>query len=120
MSLGLCGVGEDAGGLDDDVDAQLAPGKLVQRAAVCEGLDALIADDDRVVTVERHVVRQTAEDGVVLQQVSERRVVSQVVDCHDLDIGGSERLLRIHRPEEVTSDTAETVYANPDSHNSLL
>lgn len=65
-------------------------------------------------------MRETTQDGVVLQEMRQRSVVREVVDRHNLDVGGSERLLRVHRPEEVTSDTAETVYAYPDSHNLLL
>ena len=91
--LAFGGVGEEAGGLDDDVDAQVAPGQLV-RAALGERLDLLLADDDGVVAVERDVVRQAAQDRVVLEQVGQGRVVGQVVDRHDLDVGGAERLLR--------------------------
>ena len=40
------GVGEEAGRLDDDVDAQVAPGQL-RRVALGEHLDRLAADGDR-------------------------------------------------------------------------
>ncbi len=80
----------------------------------------LVADDDRVVTFERDVLRQPTEDGVVLQQVCQARVVRQVVDRDDLDVSGAERLLRIDGTEEVTADPAESVYANPNGHYELL
>ena len=79
VRLGLVGVGEEAGRLDDDVGAQVAPGQL-GRVALGEGLDRLAVDGD-LVGGGLHLVRQAAEDAVVLEQVGERRVVGQVVDA---------------------------------------
>ena len=50
--LRLGGVGEDAGGLDDDVDAQVAPRQRGRALLDLEGLDLGVADDDGVVAFE--------------------------------------------------------------------
>ena len=54
--LGVLGLGEASGRLDDDVDAELAPGK-VRGVALFEDLDGLAADGDRVAVV-RDVLRR--------------------------------------------------------------
>ena len=47
-------------------------------------------------------------------------VVGEVVDRDDLDVGVfAHGLLRIQGPEEVASDSAESVNAYPDRHLSL-
>ena len=84
-ALALVGVGEEAGRLDDDVGAELLPGQR-GRVALLEGADLAAADDD-VLVVVAHVLRQPAEDAVVLEQVGQRLVVGQVVGAHDLDVG---------------------------------
>ncbi len=43
VRLGLVGVGEEAGALDDDLRADIAPGNL-RRVALLEDLDALAVD----------------------------------------------------------------------------
>ena len=117
VPLGLGGVGEDAGGLDDDVDAQIAPRKFGRTGLDLERLDLGVADDDGVVAFEADVVGQPAQDRVELQQVRQRGVVGQVVDRDDLDVGVvAERLLRVQGPEEVASDSAEAVNAYPNGH----
>ena len=110
MGLGLLAVGEETGGLDDDLDAQVAPGQL-GGVAVGEDLDVLAVDDDAVVIVGDFTV-ETAEDGVVLEQVSEGLVVRQVVDRHDLEV----RLLLEGGAEEVAADTTEAVDTNAGGH----
>ena len=82
---GLGGVGEEAGRLDDDVGAEVAPGQL-GRVALGEDLDVLpstVISSSSAVTSQR----QPAQDGVVLEQVGQGRVVGQVVDGDDLDVG---------------------------------
>ncbi len=117
VPLGLGGVGEDARGLDDDVDAEIAPWQFGRTGLDLERLDLGVADDDDVVALEADVVGQSAEDGVELQQMRECRVVREVVDRDDLDVGVvAERLLRVQGPEEVASDSAEAVDAYPNRH----
>lgn len=114
MRLRLGRVGEEAGRLDDDVGAELAP-REVRRVALRERTDLLAVDDD-VVVVEVHAQRETAEDRVVLEQVRERLVVREVVHADDLDVGA--RL--DDGAVEVPSDTTEAVDTDADGHNALL
>jgi hypothetical protein len=112
--LGEVGLGEEAGRLDDDVDTQLAPGK-VGRVPLGERLDLLAVDRDAVV-IEADVGIQDAAHGVVLQQVRKRLVVSEVVDRDDLEVCS----LRESCAEVVASDTAEAVDTDLYRHSGLL
>src|SRR5690606_8314044 len=103
-------VGETTGRLDDDVDAQVAPGE-VGGIALFEDLDGLATDGDRVTRV-RDLDAQGAADGVVLQEVRESRVIGEVVDCNDLDVS----VLCESRTKEITSDTTEAVDTDLDRH----
>ncbi len=117
VALGLGGVGEDAGGLDDDVDAQVAPRQRGRAFLDLERLDLGAADDDGVVAFEADVLGVAAQDRVELQQVRQAGVVGEVVDRDDLDVGAlALGLLRREGPVEVASDAAEAVNANPDGH----
>jgi hypothetical protein len=110
VRLGLGRVGEEAGRLDDDVGAQLGP-REVRRVALGEGAD-LLAVDDEVLVVEVDALREAAQHGVVLEQVSQRLVVRQVVDADDLDVGAR----RHDGTVEVAPDAAEAVDADLDGH----
>jgi hypothetical protein len=114
VRLGLGRVREDAGGLDDDVGTELAPGK-VRGVALGGGAEGHVADGDRVLVVADLLV-QDAEDRVVLEQVRKRLVVREVVDADDLHVGaGLEQ-----GAGEVTPDAAEAVDANLDGHGFSL
>ena len=100
---------EDARGLNNDVDAELAPRQILgialaqhlHRVAICH--ETVFSDLDRV---ERSTV-----DGVIFQQVSHRRDVAEIVDGHNLDSGVLD-----HGAIRQTSDAAETVDAYFDCH----
>ena len=100
---------EDAGGLNDDVNAQLAPRQILGIAlaqdlhGMAVGHEAILGDLDRI--------EGAAVDRVILQQVSHRRDVAEVVDGQDLDL----RVLD-HGAVRQTSDAAETVDAYFDCH----
>ena len=79
--------------------------------ALFENLDVLATDGDHV-TLVRDLDAQWAADGVVLQQVGERRVVREVVDRDDLEVS----VLCESRTKEITSDTTEAVDTDLDRH----
>ena len=91
------------------VDAQLAPRQVLGIAlaqdlhGMAVGHEAVLGDLDRI--------EGAAVDRVILQQVSHRRDVAEVVDGHDLDL----RVLD-HGAVRQTSDAAETVDAYFDCH----
>ena len=85
VRAGLVGVGEEAGRLDDDVDAEVLPRQRA-RVALGEHLDGLAVDDDGLSSASTDFA-EPAEDGVVLEQVRQRRGVGEVVDADDLDVG---------------------------------
>ena len=121
MALGLSGGGENSGGLDDDVDAEVAPGKGRWSLFDLQCLYLGAADDDGVLALQADVVGQPAQDRVELEQMRQRRVVGQVIDRYQLDVGaGALGLLRQQGPVEVTPDSTEAVDAYPDRHVSLL
>ena len=94
---GLGGVGEDARGLDDDVDAQVAP-RQVGRVALAEDLDLLAVDDQRVLGVLDGAV-EGAVGGVVLEEQGVQLDRHEVVDGDDLRVGvRSMRALSDWRP----------------------
>ena len=109
-ALAFVRVGEEAGGLDDDVGADAGPVD-VGRVALLEDLDRLAVDGDRRVVVG-DLAGEAAQDRVVLEQVGEGLVVHEVVGCHDLDVGSG----RHDGAEEVAADAAEAVDTNANGH----
>ena len=110
VGLGLGGVGEETGGLNDDVDAQLTPGK-VRRIPLGEGLDLLAADLDGVIVVG-DFFGEASEDGVVLQEMGEGLVVSEIVDGNHLEVSaGCDKCAEV-----VAADAAKAVDSNLDGH----
>ncbi len=110
VGLGLGGVGEEAGGLDDDLGADGGPVEL-GGVALGEDLDLLAVDGDEVVAV-LDVVFEVAEDGVVLEQVGQGRGRGEVVDGDEVDLGVGEG-----GAEDVAADAAEAVDAYLYCHN---
>ena len=106
---GVLGIGEFARRFNDDLGAQRRPidlGRIFRR----ENFELLAVNDDRV-AVGFHVGAQRAEDRVVLQQVSQRLGVGQVVGGDKFDVGASER-----GANDIATDTAEAVDANFHGH----
>ena len=100
--------GEEAGRLDRDVDAELAPRQL-RRIALGDELDLVVADaDEAVARLDRQVER--AEHRVVLQQVRHRLRVADVVRRDDLEVAAALEV----RAEEVPADPPEAVDPDPD------
>ena len=98
---GVRALGEEAGRLDDDVDAEVAP-RQRGRVALGEHLD-LVAVDDQHAVADGHLARERAVDRVVLEQVAERPGVGDVVDRDDLDVSAdscaARKTLRPMRPK---------------------
>ena len=105
VGLGLFGVGEEAGGLDDDLRADVGPVEL-GGVALGEDLDLLAVDGDEVVAVGDFVL-EVAEDRVVLEQVGQGGRAGQVVDGNKFDLGIAER-----GAQNVAANAAEAVDAN--------
>ncbi|MNY11394.1 hypothetical protein D3C86_1444220 [compost metagenome] len=109
VGLGLGGVGEDAGRLDDDLGAELLPG---DHGGVALGRDldlAAVDDDGALGVIDRAGV--DAVDRVVLEEVSERLGVGQVVDADELQLGVLEA-----DAQHLATDTTETVNPHFSGH----
>src|SRR5699024_5456887 len=106
----LLRVGEEPGGLDDDVDAEVVPREL-RGVTLGEGADERAVDLDAALD-DLHLAVVATEDRVVLEQVRLGGVVTEVVEGDDLDVGSG----RLDGTEEVTTDAAEAVDANTNSH----
>jgi hypothetical protein len=95
VRLGLVGIGEDAGRLEHDVDAEIAPR---QGGGILLGEDADVApvDDDRAVA-RPDVAVVGAVRRVVLEEQGVHLGVDQIVDGGDLDVWGAldERFQRL-------------------------
>src|SRR5579863_7420864 len=85
MFFGIVGVGEAAGGFKDDLGSDGFPGKLGW-VFLGKNLNAFAIDRDAVGAGGDFVV-QVAENGIVLQQVSQSFGVGKIVDGHDFDVG---------------------------------
>ena len=117
MSLCLCLAGIEAGALQHNVNAQLAPGQISSVRHLVDD-DLLAVDNDVVVfafalmeingVALRNVV---ALRGVVLQQMREHLGGSQVVDGDNLVAFSAE-----HLTECQTADTAKTIDRNFNRH----
>src|SRR5712671_300713 len=107
---GLLGIREEAGRLEDDVYAQIAP-RQGGRIALLEDLDLAPVDDQGVVgVVNGPRIRPVGR--VVLEEVGIHRCVDEVVDRNHLDI----RRSLDQRLERLATDPAEAVDANTNCH----
>ena len=114
MDARLVRVGEQAGRLDHQVDAEGLPWQL-GRVFVTEELDVVAVDLDRLAFgLDRRAER--AECGVVLEEVGERLGVADVVDGDDLET----RLQVPRRAIDVAADAAEAVDADLECHRGKL
>src|SRR6266700_6150202 len=105
-------LGEEAGRFHNNVRAD---GRPIDLGGVLhlENLKALTIHGDGVIRV-RDVVRQIAEDGVVLQKVREGLRIGDVVDGDKLNVLVVER-----GAHDVASGAAEAVDADLDGHSFL-
>lgn len=103
VGAGGLGVGEAAGRLEDDLHAELGPGKL-RRLALGEHLDAVAVDDEGV-AVDAHRTAEATRGRVEGEQSREGGRLRQVVHGHDLEVGVALEQCAQH----VASDAAESV-----------
>ena len=101
---GILPLGEEAGRLEHDVDAEVLPREL-RRIAHREHLELVAVDRNRV-ALGFHLRVQVAEHGVVLQQMGERGGVCEIVDRHEVDVPVTER-----GAHDVAADSPESVDA---------
>ena len=113
-ALAFGGVGEEAGRLDHDVGAEVAPGQLA-RVPLGERLEGLATDGD-LVGGRLHLVRRRPR---MMSYFSRWASVALSVRSLTPTISMSAPDAE-HGPEEVTADAAEAVDANPDGHRSHL
>ena len=111
VGLGLLGVGEEAGGLHDDLGAYGGPVEL-GGVALGEDFDLLAVYGDEVGSMG-DLLLEIAEDGVVLEQVGEGRGGGEIVYGYEFDIGVTKG-----GAENVASDAAEAVDAYLYCHKS--
>ena len=104
------GVGEDAGRLEDDVDAEVAP-RQCRRVPLGQDPDLAAVDDDRAVAgLDLAVIGAIRR--VVLEQQGVHLGIDEVVDGDDLHV----RRALDERLERLAADTAEAVDADADCH----
>ncbi len=118
MRLRLCLGGIEAGALEHDVYAELAPGQIRGVGHLVD--DDLLAVDDDVVILALALVEvhgMTLSDpvalrGVILQKMCEHLCGGQIVDRDDVIT-----LCMEHLTESQTADTAKTVDSNFYGHS---
>ncbi|MCY1242423.1 hypothetical protein D9M72_553830 [compost metagenome] len=108
--LGGSGLGEEAGGLDDDVNAQLSPGE-VRGVALGENLNDVAVDDD-VAVLDLDGLLEAAAYGVLLEEVGQRFGAGEVVDCNDLEVSA----LCQCSTEVIAANAAKAVDTNTGRH----
>ncbi len=116
MQGGLFRIGEKAGGLDDVIDTQVAPGD-VGGVAMVENPHRLAVDAEPLLAGQ-HVFPVDAHHRIIFEEVGQDGVAAQVVDGDHFDIP-KERIL-VQGPEDVAPDAAKTVDSYPYRHCFLL
>src|SRR4029453_18060145 len=109
VRLCLSFVCETAGGLDDDLGADLLPRNLC-RILLCKDAKFVVGYLDRRLTM-RHLVVEVSEDRGILPQVSERSRVGQIVYCNKIEL-----FVFQGRSQHVAAYTPEPINPNFDRH----
>src|SRR3990172_5785407 len=109
---GVVSLGEQARGLDDDIDPEGLPRKI-RRVLLFQDLEALLAGDDGV-SLGAYVLLEVPQDRVVLEKMRRRLGVGHIVRGDDIDLRVMNR-----RAKHVSSNASESVDPNLDSHRGL-
>ena len=120
VSHALLFAGVEAGALQNNVNADLAPRAIL---SILNGVDfdLLAIDDDGIlssfdgVLVLTDLAQERALSGVVLEQVSQHLGAGQVIDGNNFVA-----LSLKHLTESQTADTAKTIDSNFNSHSKIL
>jgi len=94
--LGIFGIGEAAGGFDDDLRANRFPWNL-GRIFFGEDLYGLTFNLDAV-GGSGNILLEVAEDGVVFQKVGKSLRISEIVASYDVDISSFNDARKTLRP----------------------
>ena len=114
VALCLGRIGEKAGALEHNIDAQLAPRHGGRPFLDREALDFAAVNDEQVVFLRAgrfraaHLTAETTLDGVVLEQVGEIVGGNEIVHRHDVD-GFAEQALIANGTKNKAPDPPETV-----------
>ena len=103
VTLSLLTSGEETGGLKNNVNTQLSPGKLIRTQHTANNLDG-VAVHNEVVTIDLDGAVELALRGVVLKQVSGGSDGGKVVDGNNLL-----KLSLGHGAKHVATNATETV-----------
>src|SRR5699024_11092653 len=104
--------GETAGGLDHDVDIQLAPGQL-GGIRFGQHLDGITVDHECAIG-HRHFAGETAVGGVVLGQMGIGFGAAQIIYRDHTDFVRA--AVFVDRPQHVAANASVTVDSNIYSH----
>jgi hypothetical protein len=102
-------IGEEAGRLEDDVDAKRPPAQF-GRVSLREDLELVALHRDAAV-LRLDARLQVADHRVVFEQVREGIRARQIVDGDEIDV-----LVAQRRPHDVPPDAPESVDPDPYSH----
>ena len=110
VSLGVIAIGETAGGLDHEVYVVFAPLELL-RVLLRGDHDAVTVNGNGFIIMGNLAI-EAAQYGVVLEQVSQRTVIGQVVYCNNFEVV----VALSDCTEKVAADTAKAIDTYADSH----
>ena len=100
--LGGVALGEQAGGFQNDVHAQILPGKV--GGITFHGDEDLVTVNDQIITLDGNFTVKLALRGVILEQVGDRFDRSQVIDGNNLVA-----FFLGHGAQYVATNTSKTV-----------
>ena len=105
--------GPFARGFHHDVDAQVLPGEAGD-VLLGEDLDPAAFEDDGV-ALDRDVMIEGSENGIVFQKMGQRRRVGDVVHRQEFDLG-----VIFGGAQEIPADAPEAVDSDLDGHGENL
>jgi hypothetical protein len=105
-------LGEDAGALQHDIDPEILPGQILDRA-LAQHLDRTGATLQRV-ALEPDLAGEPAMHGIVAEQVGVGLGRGQIVDRDHADVAA---LLLDYRAQHIAADPAKAVDCHTNAHD---